>query len=194
MWLAGGVQSLPPIFKGIAMQPSPALIHFVTQKDMESFSPVAYDDGGGVWTIGFGHTLGVKQGDTCTMEQAQAWLQQDMQPVFEAVSAKLLNPSQNEFDAFCSLTFNIGVSAFKYHCSALTSFNNGDKNLAAKQFLLWNKGTQHGVFGVVTGLWKRRMCEAIILLGQPWQISNFALESNPNLNAATLTRCLENYA
>lgn len=38
----------------------------------------AYQDGGGVWTIGFGHTSGVKIGQTCTRTQADVWLLQDV--------------------------------------------------------------------------------------------------------------------
>ncbi len=37
----------------------------------------AYQDEGGVWTIGWGHTQGVVQGQTCTQTQADEWLEQD---------------------------------------------------------------------------------------------------------------------
>ena len=37
----------------------------------------AYLDGGGVPTIGYGHTDGVKLGDVCTQEQAEKWLKED---------------------------------------------------------------------------------------------------------------------
>ena len=39
---------------------------------------IAYQDGGGVWTLGYGHTAGVKPGDTCTMDQAKTWLYYDV--------------------------------------------------------------------------------------------------------------------
>lgn len=45
----------------------------------------AYQDSGGVWTIGFGHTAGVKQGDTCTPEQAAQWLPEDSAPLLQLV-------------------------------------------------------------------------------------------------------------
>lgn len=38
----------------------------------------AYQDGLGVWTIGYGHTRGVKSGDTCTLMQAVIWLADDI--------------------------------------------------------------------------------------------------------------------
>lgn len=43
----------------------------------EGLRLVAYQDGGGVWTIGYGHTRGVSLGDTCTEAQAEIWLIQD---------------------------------------------------------------------------------------------------------------------
>ncbi len=38
----------------------------------------AYQDGVGVWTIGYGHTKGVSPGDTCSQAQADLWLDQDL--------------------------------------------------------------------------------------------------------------------
>ena len=34
----------------------------------------AYQDGGGVWTIGYGRTENVKEFDHCTPDQAERWL------------------------------------------------------------------------------------------------------------------------
>jgi len=50
----------------------------------------AYQDSGGVWTIAYGHTEGVKQGDTCTVAQAEAWLAEDAAPLFTLVADKPL--------------------------------------------------------------------------------------------------------
>ena len=46
----------------------------------------AYEDSGGVWTIGFGHTFGVKQGMTCTPDEADAWLSEDAKPLLDATA------------------------------------------------------------------------------------------------------------
>lgn len=51
----------------------------------EGLRLIAYQDSGGVWTIGRGHTLGVKKGDTCTVEQATAWFRTDAAPLFALV-------------------------------------------------------------------------------------------------------------
>src|SRR5579872_1024472 len=39
----------------------------------------AYQDIGGVWTIGWGHTSGVKPNDECSQEEADQWLEEDYQ-------------------------------------------------------------------------------------------------------------------
>lgn len=44
----------------------------------ESCRLEAYQDGEGVWTIGYGHTRYVKAGDTCTLMQAAIWLADDI--------------------------------------------------------------------------------------------------------------------
>lgn len=39
----------------------------------------SYQDGGGVWTIGYGHTAGIQAHQSCSVEKAELWLQQDAQ-------------------------------------------------------------------------------------------------------------------
>ena len=45
----------------------------------------AYRCPAGVPTIGWGHTRGVKMGDTCTQEQADAWFLEDLSEFTEGV-------------------------------------------------------------------------------------------------------------
>lgn len=44
----------------------------------EGCSLTAYQDQGGVWTIGYGHTAGVKEGDIITQATADFWLARDI--------------------------------------------------------------------------------------------------------------------
>lgn len=67
----------------------------------------AYQDSAGVWTIGFGHTKGVREGDVCTEAAAEAWLREDLEDAESAVS-RLGALNQNQFDALVSFTFNLG--------------------------------------------------------------------------------------
>ena len=84
---------------------------------IEGLKLKAYDDGGGVWTIGYGTTIypnsiKVKRGDTCTIEQAKAYMAHDLKKFESAVNEVTVDLNQNQFDALVSLAYNIGTSAF----------------------------------------------------------------------------------
>lgn len=64
----------------------------------------------GIPTIGYGHTCGVKWGDTCTQEQADAWFLEDVQAAENVVLDALGDApvTDNELSALVSFVFNIG--------------------------------------------------------------------------------------
>ncbi|MRT38829.1 glycoside hydrolase family protein [Acinetobacter sp. RIT698] len=124
----------------------------------------AYDDGVGVWTIGYGTTsingVKVKKGDTCTAEQAKAYLAQDLKKFESAVNTAVkVQLNQNQFDALISLTYNIGSGAFK-DSTLLKKLNAKDYKGAAAQFPRWNRGGGR----VLNGLVKRRKIEMELFL------------------------------
>ena len=110
----------------------------------EGFRPTAYDDGRGVWTIAWGHTNGVKPGDTCTTDQGDAWLHTDIQSAVHAVNQHVLVPlTQNQFDALVSLVFNCGPDPL--HKTLGRFLNAGRYKDAADQILAWkNAGKMKG--------------------------------------------------
>ena len=120
----------------------------------------AYDDGVGVWTIGFGTTIypngiKVKKGDTCTEAQAKAYMAHDLKKFESAVnSAVTVLINQNQFDAMVSLAYNIGTSAFK-NSTLVKKLNESNYKSAAAQFNVWNKGGGK----VMQGLVSRRAVE-----------------------------------
>lgn len=125
----------------------------------------AYDDGVGVWTIGYGTTIypngvAVKKGDSCTLEQAKSFFQYDLRRFQTAVNDAVNIPlSQNQFDALGSLAYNIGTNAFK--TSTLVKYLNAlDYKAAADQFLVWNKAGG----SVLKGLVRRREAERALFL------------------------------
>lgn len=135
------------------MKPSDALIDFI--KAWESLRLSAYDDGVGVATIGYGHTAGVKMGDTCTAEQADKWLRDEVDETWHAIDHGIHQTlAQHEMDACTSLAFNIGVTAF-LGSTLLNRINNGDFGSAADEFLRWNRAGGK----VLAGLTKRRQAE-----------------------------------
>lgn len=128
--------------------------------DFESCRLKAYLDGGGVWTIGWGHTKDVKKGDTCTLAQANAWYSEDTQEAVDAVNRLVKVPlTQNQFDALVSFTFNCGVEALATS-TLLRKLNAKDYDGARDEFVKWN----HDNGKVVAGLTRRRNAEANLFL------------------------------
>ena len=73
----------------------------------------AYQDGAGVWTIGYGHTNGVRPGDAISAEQAEQLLEADLMAAEAAVSRLVTVPlTDNQFAALVSFVFNEGEGAF----------------------------------------------------------------------------------
>lgn len=79
-------------------------------KRYEGLRLKAYRDSVGVPTIGYGHTKGVKLGQTITQAQADAYLADDVWTAERAVSKRgsIYHWNQNQFDALVSFTFNCG--------------------------------------------------------------------------------------
>lgn len=81
-----------------------------------------YDKHGAVWTIGFGHTKGVKQGDTVSLAQAEAFLKEDCAPLVAMVAGK--HPV--EAAALISFGYNCGAGALKRVLSGEIQAQNGE--------------------------------------------------------------------
>ena len=129
-------------------------------RSFESLRLVAYQDGNGIWTIGWGHTLGVQPGQVCTTEQAETWFFFDIGSTCRAVTAEVdIAITQNQFDALASLCFNIGAGNFR-SSTLLRVLNVGNLMAAADQFLVWDK-----VAGQVSdGLVRRRAAERALFV------------------------------
>ena len=122
-------------------------------KSFEGCRLKAYKCPAGVWTIGYGHTAGVKEGDIITQEQADEYLRNDLEKYEKAVLNydDIYHFNQNQFDALVSFTYNCGATNLKN----LTQ--NGKRTLAqiSGKILLYNKAG--GV--VLRGLQRRRAAE-----------------------------------
>jgi lysozyme len=130
-------------------------------ESFEGCKLTAYQDirkGLGVWTIGYGHTAGVRPGMTCTLAQAEAWLAEDVAWAALAVNRLVHVPlSQAEFDALTDFTFNVGCGNFA-HSTLLRLLNRDDRDhiqAAAAEFDRWDKDGGK----VVAGLLRRRKAE-----------------------------------
>lgn len=99
----------------------------------------AYQDAGGVWTIGYGHTgPDVTAGSIWSHEQVEAAFDADTAHIGARVNLALTQPvMQSEFDALASLAYNIGASSFTN--SSLVRLINARvaHSVAALHFLDW---------------------------------------------------------
>jgi lysozyme len=128
--------------------------HNLTEQ-FEGCKLVAYRDSKGVLTIGYGHTSHVFEGQTCTQEEADTWLAQDI-AVAEAAVNRLVGVklTQGEFDACVDFAFNVGVGAFA-NSTLIHLLNEGKYADASNEFEKWDYAG--GV--VVAGLLRRRLAE-----------------------------------
>lgn len=116
----------------------------------------AYQDSVGVWTIGYGHTKGVKKGDVITQEQAEAFLKEDIQQAVADIERLVKQPlTQHQFDALVDFDFNLG-SGNLASSTLLKKLNAGDYAGAALEFQRWNRAGGK----VLSGLTTRRTEEA----------------------------------
>ncbi|OTA17324.1 lysozyme [Xenorhabdus vietnamensis] len=120
-------------------------------KSYESLRLKAYPDpatGAEPWTIGYGHTRGVKSGQVITAQQADAFLHQDLVPIYGAIQRLVKVPlTQGRFDALCSFIFNLGIGNFT-HSTLLKKLNAGDYQGAAEEFLKWDRADGHALAGL----------------------------------------------
>jgi len=127
----------------------------------------AYQDSGGVWTVGFGSTYDfdkqrkVQQGDIITEAQAQKWLEMETSQNAKDIDSLVTVPlTNNQKNSLVSFVYNVGISAFKAS-SLLRLLNSGaDKNTVAAQFDRWvyDNGVK------VKGLINRRNAEKKLFL------------------------------
>lgn len=120
-------------------------------KEFEGFRRSAYLCPGMVWTIGYGHTHGVKVGDTITEEEAEELLREDLQEAEEVVSAQIKVPlSQLEFDALVSLVYNIGAGNF---CTStirkVINYKVSDIEEYRKAWMMWVKSRGKTLKGLI---------------------------------------------
>jgi lysozyme len=125
-------------------------------KSFEGLKLTAYQDSVGVWTIGYGHTTGVRKGQTITAEEAEQFLLEDLTEACTKVEELVKVPVlDNAFAALVSFVFNVGWWNFA-KSTLLKKLNAFDYSGAAKEFLRWNKTDGK----VLAGLTRRRKAES----------------------------------
>lgn len=131
-------------------------------KEFEGFQAKAYKCPAGVWTIGYGHTKGVKSGQVITEKQAETLLEGDILFYEKNVEGLGIKLSQCKFDALVDFAFNLGTEALR-KSTLLQKIRAGASESEIKhEFMRW----VHAGGKVLPGLQKRRMWEAQRFFGE----------------------------
>ena len=131
-------------------------------KRYEGLRLKAYQDSGGIWTVGYGHTgEDVRPERQLTPLEAEALLRADLRSAIECVNAALKVPvMQNQFDALVDFCFNAGRGNL-LRSTLLLQVNTKEFDAAAGQFGLWiNVNGQPS-----RGLQRRRSAESAMFCG-----------------------------
>ena len=124
-------------------------------KQFEGLRLKAYLCPGGVWTIGYGHTAGVKPGMVISEAQAEEYLTADLIASEKYLNNLRLAINQNQFDALISFIYNVGTGNFSRSTLLRKVRANPQDNSIMDEFLRWvySKGR------VLPGLQRRRLAE-----------------------------------
>jgi len=133
-------------------------------KKFEGCKLKSYKCPAGVWTIGYGHTEDVKEGDIVSPQEADKLLRADVfkfeEYVADNVTVKL---TQNQFDALVTWTFNLGVGNLR-NSTMLKKLNNADYTSVPFEMKRWNKAGGKTLDGLV----RRRQAESLLFESKEW--------------------------
>lgn len=143
-------------------------------KTFEGLKLRAYKCTAGKWTIGYGHTAGVKEGDIIDYQTADKFLMEDLEWSEDCVNSGVkVKITQSMYDSLVSLVFNIGSGAFK-KSTLLKKLNDGNYIGASEEFGRW----VHSGGRVVQGLVERRAKEKAMFISEGFPDS----QKDPNAN------------
>lgn len=131
---------------------------FSRLKEFEGLRLEAYKCAGGKWTIGYGHTKGVREGQRIDERTASRLLEEDVE-YFESFLAKepyAEDITQGQWDALVDFIFNLGVGNYLSSTLRKRILEDVDHDDIPNQFRRWNKAGGK----VLMGLVKRREWEA----------------------------------
>lgn len=136
------------------MRASATLISHI--KRFESCKLTSYQDTAGVWTIGYGHTKGVKKGDRITQYQAEQFLRDDLAEYERAAGKVQRLTTQGRYDAVVDFMYNLGIGNFNK--STLKIYIESGRAVweIQEQFLRWVNAGGRKLGGLVS----RRIWEA----------------------------------
>lgn len=136
---------------------------------------------GGKPTLGWGETENIRLGMTCTKEQADNMLFEEVKNFTKQVDKACTgNTTPQQLGAMVSFAYNVGIGNFK-KSTVLRAHNAGQYEAAARAFSLWNKARVRGTLTELPGLTARRMAEAALYMqeSEPLYPEPFAQDIAP---------------
>lgn len=133
-----------------------------------------------VWTIGHGHTHGVRPGQVVTKAEARKLLAADLRDAARAVDAAVtVRLTARQRIACISAVFNLGPGEILHGSGFITKLNRRDYRGAGDELMRWN----HAGGVEVQGLTNRRRAERWLM-----QHPKRRRRNNPHRATASTTR------
>jgi lysozyme len=134
-------------------------------KKFEGCETTAYQDSVGVWTIGFGHTKGVEEGQTCSIEDAESMLADEMNEYEGYINNMVkVDLQQHEFDALVAWVYNLGPTNLG-ESTMLKVLNGGQFDRVPDEMNRWTRAGGE----ILEGLVRRRQAESLMFQNLDWR-------------------------
>ena len=134
-------------------------------KKFEGCETTAYQDSVGVWTIGFGHTKGVEEGQTCSIEDAESMLADEMDEYEGYINNMVkVDLQQHEFDALVAWVYNLGPTNLG-ESTMLKVLNGGQFDRVPDEMNRWTRAGGE----ILEGLVRRRQAESLMFQDLDWR-------------------------
>jgi len=134
-------------------------------KKFEGCELKSYQDSVGVWTIGYGHTKGVEEGQEISQDEAEEMLASELDEyegyINDMVECDL---EQHQFDALVAWVYNLGPTNLR-SSTMLKRLNSNDLDDVPNQIKRWDKAGGK----VLAGLVRRREAEALMFQNEDWR-------------------------
>lgn len=152
---------------------------------------------GDPWTIGWGRTRDVKRGDKCTLDQANAWLREDVERAAGIVRTAVQVPlTAGEFAAYTSMAYNLGYLPPSLRACLNGGTTDKGKVMAPGSYadaILQLPRNCRAQTRPMKGLYRRRLAEACVAMDLPFEdacsptLIRFELDANGEIDTDATT-------
>jgi len=149
------------------------------------------------WTIGWGRTKNVKRGDKCTLDEANAWLREDVEVAAQIVRTGVqVSLTAGEFAAYTSLAYNLGYLPPSLRACLNGGTTDKGKVMAPGSYadaILQLPRNCRAQTRPMKGLYRRRLAEACAASDLPWEnacsptVIRFELDANGEIDTDATT-------